>query len=629
MTIKAAGILFLTPERVGLFLKRSAVGDHPGVWCIPGGKVEDGETAEKAAVREAEEECGGKVPVTRLSPLTRRVAVDQSNQNVTALAGAPAPVAPPAPPEEVDFTTFLSKVDEKFTPVLNEEHTGFAWAPIDSPPEPLHPGCRITLARLSMDELGVARAIQAGDLTSPQKYENISLFAIRITGTGTAYRRKHDEFVYRRPENYLTQEFLDRCGGLAVVMLHPVKATLDAKSYSEQAIGSIMFAYIIGDEVWGIAKIYDDGAAKMMRDNLMSTSPAVVFRDPSVNAKMELENGSTLLIEGKPSLLDHIAICENGVWDKGEGPTGINVRGDSVMTPEEIAKAKKDAEEAQAKKDADEKAEKEKADAASKKDADAGEKLDKVLSCLDSIVEKHDALSKRMDSYEEMADKKDSKKDAKKDAAEEKAKEEAAAVAADKNKKDSARKDEPAEREEMAERIKAKEKEKADADAKADSDAKDARDVKRMIADLDARIPKQLSDADYAAMADSQARADDVYSAFGKRAPRPLDGESNVAYRRRLATGLKGHSKTWKEIDLLALTDSALPIAEEQIYADAQTAALNPVDMEEGQLRPVVRRDETGRNVTTFHGRNTFIRAMARPSRRVVNIGVPRAHQQH
>jgi hypothetical protein len=50
----------------------------------------------------------------------------------------------------------------------------------------------------------------------------------------------------------------------------------------------------------------------------------VVFLSADTNLKHPLSNGATLLIEGKPSLLDHVALCPLGVWDKGGPPTGVD-----------------------------------------------------------------------------------------------------------------------------------------------------------------------------------------------------------------------------------------------------------------------------------------------------------------
>lgn len=199
----------------------------------------------------------------------------------------------------------------------------------------LHPGAAVALRRLDMNELDVARAIAAGELTSPQPYQNMFLFALRITGTGVAYRPALKEFVYRKPSNYLTDDFLQRCNGLAVIMLHPDETLLNSEEFGERVVGSVLLPYIQGDEVWGVAKIYDTEAIELLCSDQMSTSPAVLIRTTE-NFKLELGDGKTLLVEGRPSLLDHIAIVPRGVWDKGD-PENVGVkvdaRADSVELP--------------------------------------------------------------------------------------------------------------------------------------------------------------------------------------------------------------------------------------------------------------------------------------------------------
>lgn len=320
--IRAAGILFLVGE-TALFLRRGNGGSMPNLWCCPGGKQEDGETAGECAIRETAEEAGYEAKPDQLRPWTRTIARAEY-----APAGTPAVEGDvPAEPEDVDFTTFVVRLPEQFTPVLDlAEHDGYCWAPIHGAPQPLHPGVQIALDREGMDELGVARAMSQGLLASPQRYENVWLFAIRITGTGVSYRHKRKEFVWRDPENYINDDFLARCNGLAVIWEHPEKALLTHKEFHDRKIGTVFLPYLRPDkpdEVWAIAKIYDDEAAEEMNDNVLSTSPAVNFADPTENERVKLEDGKVMLIEGKPSLLDHIAICSNGVWDKGGDPTGV------------------------------------------------------------------------------------------------------------------------------------------------------------------------------------------------------------------------------------------------------------------------------------------------------------------
>ena len=164
-----------------------------------------------------------------------------------------------------------------------------------------------------------------GRLTSPQKYENLWLFNIRITGTGIAYRHGRKEFVWRDPSVYMNDRFLKRIGGLATIWEHPEKSLLNGKEFTQRAIGAVMLPYLKPDlnEVWAVVRVHDEEGAKDMSENQLSTSPAVNFADPTVNDRIKLEDGKIMLVEGDPSLIDHIAICPAGVWDKGGDPTGV------------------------------------------------------------------------------------------------------------------------------------------------------------------------------------------------------------------------------------------------------------------------------------------------------------------
>jgi chromosome segregation ATPase len=223
-----------------------------------------------------------------------------------------------------------------------------------------------------------------------------------------------------------------------------------------------------------------------------------------------------------------------------------------------------------------------------KADAEAGEKLDKLLSGIDSV-------SKRLDSIEAKADAAHSRMDAMEEEETEEKK------AADKAKRDA---EEEAEKKAAAE--------KAEADKKADS----VNIEERVRAELDKRLPARLSDEDHRKLADAQAKADSVFQAFGDAAPRPLDGESLLAYRRRVATTLKSHSPAWKPVDLAAIADSvAFEVAEGQIYKDAREAARNPVDLGDNELREIVRVDSaTGTRKIDFVGKHSFVRGFKAPT---------------
>lgn len=598
--IRAAGLMLLcraTGEDRALFLKRGADGDHAGEWAFPGGTIEPGETAEHAAEREAKEEIG-PAPHGNTRELARTISQDA---------------------EPVDFTTFVARVNDAFTPRLSSESSGWAWAPVSAPPEPLHPGCRIALARLSMNELDIARAIAAGELTSPQHYENIWLFAIRITGTGGAYRVALEEHVWRDPSLYLNPDFLARCNGLPVIIDHPKASMLNGAEFSDRVVGTIMTAFVRNDEVWGVARIYNEAAAELLRTEQLSTSPAVVFRGASDGEAIEFDDGSKLLIEGKPALLDHIAICEAGVWDKGGPPTGID-----VTAIQEGQMADETSTEDKARKDAA---------------ADLSAKLDAVLTKLDSAHTRMDAFEKerrdeterreredrarrdaarkdrfgarkdeesdddwkkRMDADEEAA-----RKDAEEDGDDEK-------TAADKARR--ARKDaetaeekralekanEAKEREDKARRD-AEEKERMEEKTRADSAEAENKGLRARLERLEARLGREVDPTERDALATAQARADGALAMFGERAPGPLPGDDVLSYRRRLVQRLAKYSPEFKEGNFAQTDPATLDLIEAKVYADAQVAAKTTASNRVGALVPVTTR-EFGRDVTRYHG---------------------------
>lgn len=101
-----AGMLFTTGDRV-LLLQRSNYVEQPGTWGIPGGAIQvDNRGAPTnpldTAKQEVEEELGF---VPRHKVIDRFVFRDGSFQ----------------------FTTFIARVDEIFTPRLNWENTHHRW----------------------------------------------------------------------------------------------------------------------------------------------------------------------------------------------------------------------------------------------------------------------------------------------------------------------------------------------------------------------------------------------------------------------------------------------------------------------------------------------------------------------
>ncbi len=476
----------------------------------------------------------------------------------------------------------------------------------------LHPGVVAALTRLTADELGIARMMAAGDLVSPQFYHNLALYNMRVTGTGLSYRGGLDEFVYRRPENYLTPEFLARIAGLPVIWIHPKKNLLTSKEFGDRVVGAVMLPFIRDDEVWAVCRIYDDSAIAEMGAEQMSTSPAVLL---DKSTKLTTENGERLLLEEKPALIDHLAIVSKGVWDKGQEPTGIEtlagIRGDSSMAESETEK---------------EKADRAKADAA-RADADKRmeEKLDAMLKGVGDAAMKVDACMKRMDAWEEREDKK------RKDAAEEEEKRKADAAKADAAKKDEGKEETEEEREkakrlaaDKAKKDAAEEEERKKADA-ARADAATGLSARleaqqALIDKLLANAPRDISDAEFGKLADIQSRADEALIQHGKRAGRPMLGETVIAYRRRMSNELKKYSPKWKDLPLEGIRDDAFEAQiESQIYADAAIAAKTPTDIADGELRCVPKTGPGGHRINEYFGQpSAWMDPIAGPVRQYV-----------
>jgi hypothetical protein len=281
--------------------------------------------------------------------------------------------------------------------------------------------------------------------------------------------------------------------------------------------------------------------------------------------------------------------------------------------------------------------EKKDAEKEEKVDAAAGTQLDKILSHLD-------ALHARMDAFEEKDEKKDSEKEEKKDAeetiryfgkghekkdsekdekekddakmkadAEEKEKKDAEEKAcAEKEKADAEMMDKKRKDTEREEREDAKEKEMADA-------ALSQADIRAAIKRLERKIPKDMGDDDYAELAACQSKADSVFHAFGKAAPRPLMNESAAEYRRRTSTELKSYSPKYKSVDLYAIADSNLYDAvEETIYADAMGVAMSPAASIPGSLRPISKSSGGHEFITYVGDPAAWMNEIAGPARNYV-----------
>ena len=165
-----------------------------------------------------------------------------------------------------------------------------------------------------MKELDIAKRMASGDLPPLVMYENHLLAAIRVTGTGAAL--EGEKPIYRNPDYYLCDEFLQSINGVSVIFEHPENGEyLNHDEYQNRNVGSSFYPYVKNDEAWTIARIYDNGAIEGFKHGIFKdTSPAVAVIK---STELPLKDGSILHIEGEPIYTDHIALLVNaGVWSK-------------------------------------------------------------------------------------------------------------------------------------------------------------------------------------------------------------------------------------------------------------------------------------------------------------------------
>jgi len=119
--IICSGGLFLAADTHRFLLMLRTHSKTAGCWGFVGGKKEPSDTTPFDTLkREIEEEIGPSPQIKKIIPLELFVSNDQKFQ----------------------YNTYVLLVDTEFIPVLNQEHSGYAWCEYDNWPRPLHQGVK-------------------------------------------------------------------------------------------------------------------------------------------------------------------------------------------------------------------------------------------------------------------------------------------------------------------------------------------------------------------------------------------------------------------------------------------------------------------------------------------------------
>jgi hypothetical protein len=539
--VDCAGILFKTPDDKFLLIKRS----DNGMWESPAGKLELGESIEQAAERECIEEIGS------CPQGFRTIAFTHSD-------------------DKINFTCFSQNIPKDFTVNINDESTEFGWFSHSEMPSPTHENLSLAIKALSGNEYDVALAISKGELASPQKFNNVWLVDMRVTGTGMAERIKDNSFVFRKPEDFTSDEFLARCNGLPVIMGHPQRedgiSLLNAEEFSKKIVGTSFLPYARKNSTWTISKIFDEKAIKDMYNYPMSTSPGIRV-DDKTSFKKQID-GEVVLVEGVPELVDHLAIVSEGVWDKNGEPSGINL-GENTMKDEDL----KEKEEAKADSVTEENAKEEmKSDGVEEVAAieaiepDSGSPELKAIHALTAEIK---GMCSAM-----MGVKADS-----------------AVMPSTVQTTPAVDKMDSTEDKPMNEEIEALKKERE----------KDKADHNALLARFEA-MNKPQPEEELLKISESRSKYDRAFQMLGEETVKPNPGQTFESFRKMAATKLKKFSEKFKLEDLKNYTGLSFEMAEDKIFADAQEYSSKNFGENSGGVRAIHSKGPAGQTYIDYVG---------------------------
>jgi hypothetical protein len=123
-----------------------------------------------------------------------------------------------------------------------------------------------------------------------------------------------------------------------------------------------------------------------------------------------------------------------------------------------------------------------------------------------------------------------------------------------------------------------------------------------------------------------QERADSCYEPWGFRAPPPALGCDPDEYRRDLlikAKKLLPGDNRLRHVQIRALPREALSRFEDMIYPAARAEAWRPDSVPNGEMRRVEEVDSNGMKMIRWVGKESFVKAMGRPGRRVAAFNTP------
>lgn len=159
-----------------------------------------------------------------------------------------------------------------------------------------------------MFEAQILNAYNQGKVKGIVMTDTCFYMPVRITGLGESVRFVNGEpYVENRDKvNFTKESAMNHFANLPIIINHPHNALLNSDNLKDNAIiGNTISAYCKGDEIWGIARIFDKSLINRLNKDIHSTSPA-------------LSSFHSLGNDECPLMINHLAFVEKGHWDSAE-----------------------------------------------------------------------------------------------------------------------------------------------------------------------------------------------------------------------------------------------------------------------------------------------------------------------
>lgn len=162
-----------------------------------------------------------------------------------------------------------------------------------------------------MTENQIIALYKSKQTTGVTEAESCYYLPLRVTGCGETVRYDDERGYFtedRVKAEFFTQDNIDACGRLPITIKHPKDSLLDSDTIKDaEIVGNTVAAWVEGEEIWALGKLFDRSVLDRLGKDLNSTSPGVLsISDVEING----------VWQERPIEINHLALVDVGHWDQ-------------------------------------------------------------------------------------------------------------------------------------------------------------------------------------------------------------------------------------------------------------------------------------------------------------------------